>query len=165
MTLNPPTRSSFGLGLLAMLPACGFTPVYGPGGSGAALQGAVLVDAPITRDAYLLTRELETRLGRPNPGEYGLSYAIAVSEESIAISRNNVTTRYNILGVITYALRDLSTQAVITSGKVSNFTGYSASGSTVATQAAKEDARTRLMTILAEQIVTLLLVSAPKSGA
>ncbi|MEI4263349.1 LPS assembly lipoprotein LptE [Roseovarius sp. D0-M9] len=158
------TRRAFAVGLLAALPACGFAPVYGPGGAGNALQGAVLVDTPVTREDYLLTRELETRLGRANPGRYGLSYSTAIGSEAIAISRANVTTRYNLLGETTYALRDLDTQAVIASGKVNNFTGYSASGSTVATQAAERDARERLMTILADQIITRLLVSVPKSG-
>lgn len=159
------SRRTFILTALAALPACGFTPVYGPGGTGSALQGAVLVDAPISRDGYLLTQELETRLGRANPGRYGLSYSIAMGEESMAIARDDVTTRFNLLGDITYALRDLDTQVVIASGKVSNFTGYSASGSTVATQAAERDARQRLMTMLAEQIVTRLVVAVPTSGS
>ncbi|MCQ0093805.1 LPS assembly lipoprotein LptE [Roseovarius sp. M141] len=157
-------RRSFCLAALAALAACGFTPVYGPDGAGTALQGQVLVDEPITRDAYLLTRELETRLGRANPGRYGLSYAITMFVESIAISQDNVTTRYNLLGGVTYALRDLDTQAVVASGKVDNFTGYSASGTTVATQAAEKDARERLMNIMAEQIVTRLIVAAPSFG-
>lgn len=164
MSRTRPTRRAVILGALCILPACGFAPVYGPGGAGTALQGQVAVDAPVTRDAYLLTRDLETRLGRADPGRYGLSYAITVGAESIAISKANVTTRFNLLGDVTYALRDLDTQAVITSGRVSNFTGYSASGSTVATQAAEEDARARLMSIMADQIVTRLIAAVPASG-
>lgn len=158
-------RRSFCLAALAAVPACGFAPVYGPDGAGTALQGQVLVDEPVTRDAYLLTRELESRLGRANPGQYGLSYAIDVRQESIAISKANVTTRFNLLGDVTYALRDLDTQEVITSGKVSNFVGYSASGSTVATQASEGDARGRLMNILTDQILTRLIVDVPVSGS
>jgi LPS-assembly lipoprotein len=45
----------------------------------------------------------------------------------------------------------------VTSGSVDNFTGYSATGTTVATLAAERDAQERLMTILADQIVTRLL--------
>ena len=158
-------RRTLILTALAALPACGFTPVYGPDGAGTALQGMVLVDAPITRDEYLLTREVETRLGRGNPGRYGLSHGIAVRAESIGISPTNVSTRFNLLGDATYALRDLETQKVIASGTVSNFTGYSASGSTVATQAAEIDARARLMTILADQIVARLLIAVPAPRA
>lgn len=154
-------RRLFGLGALSALAGCGFTPVYGPGGGGAALQNAVLVDAPATRDAFLLTRTVEERLGRPSDPRYGLGTAITVTQEAIAISSNNVTTRYNLLGTVTYALRDLATGAVLGSGKVTNFTGYSASGSTVATQAAERDARERLMQILTDQMITRLVAVAP----
>ncbi|QIE45411.1 hypothetical protein G5B38_07695 [Pseudohalocynthiibacter aestuariivivens] len=158
------SRRLFCLGSLAVLCACGFTPVYGPGGGGAALQDAVLTDAPKTRDAFLLVREIEERLGRGSPATYGLSYAIKVDEEAIAIDQNDVTQRYNLLGEVTYALRHLQTGAVVTSGKVNNFTGYSASGSTVATQAAERDARERLMSILADMMITRLVVAAPTSA-
>ncbi|HEY9038218.1 MAG TPA: LPS assembly lipoprotein LptE [Roseovarius sp.] len=157
-------RRVFCLMALAAVPACGFTPVYGPNGAGTALQGKVLVDAPVTRDAYLLTRELESRLGRANPGRYGLSYSITLGTESIGVTKTNVSTRYNMLGNATYALRDLDGGEVVTSGKVNNFVGYSASGSTVATQASEGDARKRLMNILADQIVTRLIVAVPATG-
>lgn len=159
------SRRLFCLGSIAALGACGFTPVYGPGGGGAALQDAMLADAPNTRDGFLLVREIEERLGRGSPPTFGLSYAIAVSEEAIAIDPNDVTQRFNLLGEVTYALRHMETGTVVTSGKVSNFTGYSASGSTVATQAAERDARARLMSILADQLITRLVVAAPSAGS
>ncbi|MCZ4353306.1 LPS assembly lipoprotein LptE [Roseovarius aestuarii] len=161
MTNTCPTRRVVMMGAVAALAACGFQPVYGPGGGGAALQNAVLVDEPLTRDAYLLTREVEQRLGRATDAQYGLGYDISVREESIAISSNDVTTRYNLIGQVTFALRDLSTQKVVNSGKVNSFTGYSASGSTVATQSAEQDARERLMQILADQMITRLIAVAP----
>lgn len=160
MTLD---RRMFLLAGLAALSACGFTPVHGPGGAGTALTGAVLVDEPVTRDGYLLTRALEDRLGRANPGRYGLSFGIDLSRDSSAISRRNVTTRVNLLADATYALRDLESQEVVASGRIDTFTSYSASGTPVATQAAEEDARKRLMSILADQIVTRLVVAAPAS--
>lgn len=161
MNTNRLNRRLFGLTALGALAACGFTPVYGPGGGGSALQNAVSVDAPVTREAYLLTREIEQRLGRATDARYGLGYDITVRQESIAISSNNVTTRYNLIGQVTYALRDLATQKVVNSGKVNSFTGYSASGSTVATQAAERDARARLIQILADQLITRLVATAP----
>ena len=53
--------------------------------------------------------------------------------------------------------------AVVTQGNVGGFTGYSATGSTVATTAARTDAQDRLMVILADQIVTRLIAAAPAS--
>lgn len=141
---------------LPLLVACGFTPVYGPGSTGAALQNRVLVTAPEDRNSFVLTREIETRLGRANTPAYGLDVTITTTEERLAIDREGNTTRFNLVGVAGYALRDTTSGQIVTSGSVENFTGYSATGSTVATLAGEQDAQDRLMTILAEQIVTRL---------
>ena len=58
-----------------------------------------------------------------------------------------------------WALADLATGARLTGGRVDNFTSYSATGSTVASLAAEEDASLRLMRILADQIVARLLAT------
>jgi LPS-assembly lipoprotein len=141
------------------LGACGFQPVYGTGGAGRTLQNRVLVDAPSTRDSYVLVRELEERLGRAASPAYGLALTITTSEEGLAIDRAGNTRRFNRLGRVDYALRDLETGSVLTSGTVENFVGYSATGTTVATLAAEQDAQERLMNILAEQITTRLYAS------
>jgi len=153
-------RNFLGLSAAATLSACGFAPVYGPQGGGTKLLGAVRVDDPKTRDDFLFVRTMEDRLGRPSNERYGLSYAIKLSAEAVAISSNNVTTRYNLLGEVTFSLRDLETDQAVTSGKAQNFTGYSASGTTVSAQAAEKDARRRLMTILADDVTTRLTAAA-----
>lgn len=153
-------RRFFLLGTATLVAGCGFTPAYGPNGAATALQGSIAVDEPDSRAGYLLTRALEDRLGRPSPARYGLACSITLNEDSAAISATNVATRFNLLGRVTYALRDLATGEVLTSGKVDSFTSYSASGSTVATQAAERDAEERLMTILADQLTTRLIAEA-----
>ena len=150
------------LGLPAGLAACGFQPAFGPGGAAQGLQNAVLVDSPNSRPGYLLTRHIEDRLGRGELRRYGLSYAITLSEDEIAISPTDVTTRFNLLGKVKYALRDLDSKVVLFSGEVDSFASYSASGTTVATQAAARDAEARLMVILADQILTRLTAEAGK---
>ncbi|GAB4285838.1 MAG: LPS assembly lipoprotein LptE [Roseovarius sp.] len=142
------------------LAGCGFAPAFAPGGAATRLQGSILVDAPDSRPAYLLTRRIEERLGRADAPRYGLSYSIALADTPIAISSSNVITRYNKLGSITWALRDLDSEKVLASGKVDSFTSYSASGTTVATEAAERDAEARLMAILADQIITRLIADA-----
>ncbi|SLN69072.1 hypothetical protein PEL8287_03850 [Roseovarius litorisediminis] len=154
-------RRLFLFGCVAGLSACGFAPAYGPSGRANALQNTVRVDGPADRNDYLLTRALEDRLGRSSSPRYALSYAIETETESIAIAKNNATTRFNILGEVTFALRDLETAQVVSSGKVDSFTGYSASGTTVATQTAERDAQQRLMAILADQIMARLIAAAP----
>jgi LPS-assembly lipoprotein len=86
---------------------------------------------------------------------------IAIATEAIAIDRTNVSSRFNMLGRVHYALLDRQTGASVTTGMVESFTAFSAAGSPVATQAAERDAEQRLMTILADQLVTRLIATTP----
>lgn len=150
------------LGLaLAAVAGCGFSPAYAPGGAGDALVNRIEVSAPATRAGYLLTQELETRLGRTGDAPYVLTHQIALRRAAIAITSENVASRINLLGEVAYTLRDRVTGATLASGRVESFTSYSASGTPVANQAAERDAEARLMTILADQLITRLLAEAP----
>ena len=145
------------LALPLALAACGFTPVYGPGGAGAQLRGQVLVQEPETQAGYLLTRHLETRLGRSGgTPRYALDLVIFSDEEGLAVNAAGDLTRFNLVGRVDYVLRDSTDGAIVTSGKVENFTAYSAIGTTVASLAAERDAIERLMVILGDQITARL---------
>lgn len=152
-------RRFFLMSGLALLAGCGFAPAYGPGGAGTALMGRVVVEAPDTRASYLLTQEIETRLGRPANPRYALIPVVTLNTQAMAINRNNVASRFNLLGTVAYSLRDLETGLIVTSSEVTSFTGYSATGTTVAVQAAERDAEARLMAILADQVLTRLLAA------
>lgn len=148
--------------MLATLPvaACGFTPAYGPGGGAQTLNHSIEVRAPESRMDYLMTRQLEERLGRSDAPDYLLDYSLTASEERIAITANNITRRFNLVGSADFTLtaRD---GTVIIKGNEESFVGYSATGTTVATRAARSDAEQRLTTILADRIVTRLIAAAP----
>ncbi|KZZ03547.1 hypothetical protein A3747_11420, partial [Sulfitobacter sp. HI0076] len=126
------------------------------GGAGTALQNRVLVDAPEDRFGYFLVREVESRLGRAATPRWGLALTTTTTEDGLAIDSEGNTRRYNLLGTTSYALRDLDSGQIVTSGKVESFTGYSATGTTVATRAAELDAQERLMVILADLVVSRL---------
>ena len=148
------------LALPLALAACGFSPVYGPDGAGTQLRGQVLVQEPSSQAGYLLTRQLETRLGRSgSASRYALDLTIKLDEDGLAINSTGDITRFNLTGVVEFALRDTTAGTVVTSGKVENFTAYSATGTTVATLAAERDAVERLMTILGDQITTRLFAA------
>ncbi|MBT8153498.1 hypothetical protein KMP13_06230 [Epibacterium ulvae] len=154
------------LALLMGAAACGFTPVHAPGGTGALLHDQVLVQAPeevpsnSNVAAYFLVRALEDDLGRGGGGTYALDLRVNQDVEGQAITADNEITRYSVQGTASYTLRRLSDGAVMASGTVNNFTGYSATGSTIDTLASERDAEERLMEILADQIVTRLYTSA-----
>lgn len=145
--------------LCLVLAACGFEPVYGPGGTGTLLQNRVQVDTPIDREGFLLVRQLEERLGRPGDPAYALGVQLSVFEEARAIDPDGDLRRFHMIGQAEYTLKDKATGAVLQTDTVDNFVGYSATGTTVATLAAKRDATERLMTILADEIVLRLQAS------
>src|SRR6056297_1818867 len=75
-------------GLLAagLLAACTFSPVYAPGGAGAALNGAVTVIPPEGSAAFVLARRLEERLGPPVDPAFDLAFRLATDTDRIAIT-------------------------------------------------------------------------------
>ncbi|WP_299966567.1 LPS assembly lipoprotein LptE [uncultured Roseobacter sp.] len=160
---NPLLRRISRRGVLVMLPlalgACGFTAVYAPGGTGSTLRGNVTVNEPGSRSAFLLTRRLEETLGRSVQPAYRLNVSVSSRTEGLAFSRAGSITRYNLIGTADYALVEVATGQVMMSGDVENFTGYSATGTNVATLAARRDAEQRVMVLLADQITTRLLAS------
>ncbi len=152
-------RSFLGLTAALALGACGFRPAYAPGGAAEGLLGRVSVDAPNDRNGFDLVLRLEERLGRTKTPDFNLSFRIDTSETGLGITPDDVTTRFNINGTVSFALSDSATGQQLTAGKVSQFTAYSATGTAVATEAARADAYLRLMRILADQIVTQLVAT------
>ncbi len=160
-------RRTFLLGAasLGLLAACGFSPVYGPGGGADVLLGQIALDAPNTREGYLLTQRIEERLGRGVGGAYRLDYSVTVGTAGLGLSRTGDTTRYQKVGNVTYTLRDASSGDVLTRRNTSAFTGYSATGSNVSTFAAEQDAIRRLLVILGDQMVDQLILWASGQAA
>lgn len=148
-----------GAALTTGLASCTFTPAYAPGGPAAALQGAVRVESPNTKDGFDLVERLEERLGRPEAARYNLVYQITTERVAVGVTPEGATTRYHLRGKVTWQLTDMS-GTKLTEGLAQSFTSWSATGSTVSGLAAEEDAGFRLMRILADQIVTRLLASA-----
>ena len=152
-------RRRFGVVLAAAaLAGCGFTPVYGPDGTGAALLGQLSLDPPQDRNAYLLRRRIEERLGQATASAWRLSTQIKTDNIGLGFTTDGDITRYNINGTTDYTLRRTGSSEIFQQGKIQHFTSYSATGTTVATLAAKRDAEVRLMTILADQIIDQLLI-------
>lgn len=152
-------RRRFGVVLAAAaLAGCGFKPVYGPDGTGAALLGQLSLDPPQDRNDYLLQRRIEERLGQATAGAWRLSTQIKTDDIGLGFTTDGDITRYNINGTTDYTLRRTGSSEIFRQGKIQHFTSYSATGTTVATLAAKRDAEVRLMTILADQIIDQLLI-------
>ncbi|MEL6550615.1 MAG: LPS assembly lipoprotein LptE [Pseudomonadota bacterium] len=157
------TRRSV-LGGLALLPACGFTPVFAPGAGATALRGAVVLGTPDSANAFLLTRALRIRLGDVETPRFSLAVDARLTEAGSVITRTQQINRFTLTGTATYTLATTD-GAVAAEGEVRGFTAYSASGTTVATRAARADAEARLMEILADRILTALAADLSSLGA
>ena len=155
--------SSFSRRFLLLVPlalaACGFAPVYGPGVSAEGLQNSIRVADPTDKLGFDLVERLEEQLGRPTAARFELTYTIETEPVGVGVTSDGAITRYNLVGSITYTLTNRVTGASLTEGRVDSFTSYSATGSTVAGLEAEDDARTRLMRLLADQIVARLLAT------
>lgn len=149
------------LGALS-LGACGFAPVYGPQGGAGGLLNAVALPEPTGDAAFAFNRRFEERLGRGTPPTppYALSLRLETTAQDIGATSAGNITRYRLIGRAFYALSDTATGATLRESRTNAFTGYSTTGSTVATRAAEEDARARLMVLLADQVIDDLLLYA-----
>ena len=146
-----------GAGVLA---GCGFAPVYGPGGGAQRLQGQVGLAPPGDALAFAFNQRFEERMGRGDAGLYKLDVTLGTGAEGLGSTSAGATTRYRVDGEARFALRAAGSDTVLVDGVTKAFTGYSTTGSTVATLAAKRDASERLMVILADQVIDELLLRA-----
>ncbi len=147
------------LGGLPLLAACGFEPVFAPGGDAEALRGKILIDAPRDAVGFELVRQLEARLGQADGPRFSMGARISIEEDALAITPEAAITRFSVLGAVEYQLIDILDGRQVTAGRVESFTSYSNTGSPISTRAARRDARDRLMVILADKIVTRLLAT------
>ncbi len=148
------------LGLGATLGACGFTPVYGPGGVARDLRGQIAVAPPDDRNGFELVRRLEERLGQPAGGRYRLDYTLETREEGSGYTIDAETARSRVFGTLGFTLTDEATGERVQAGSVGSFVSYSLEGTTVAAASSRTDAYRRLMVALADLVVSRLIAGA-----
>lgn len=144
-------------GAAALLAGCGFTPVHGPSGSGADLMGTIRADDPVSRRDFNFVAALEERLGRPAADRFALAYAIEVSTLAGGTVRGQGATRNQLRGTLDYVLTDAA-GVEVTSGRVRASAAYSLTATQLANLTAREDAELRLMRMLADSVVSRLMI-------
>jgi LPS-assembly lipoprotein len=150
------SRCGFFLAALA-LAGCDLVPVNGANTKFQLLRNTVLVQAPTNRVEFELVRNLEVQLGQAVSKLYDLQYKLSVYEDIVVVSAAQEINRFSLVGLLEYSLVD-SGGVVLLTETAKSFTGYSATGTTVATQRSKRDAYDRLMVILAKQVSNSLLI-------
>ncbi len=162
---EPSRRQVLGaLALPALLAACGFTPLYGEGAPASRMAGRVEVAQLYGAAGFALREALTGRLGPAVDPAYRLDVGLRLTRTGVALTQQNVTTRFNVIGTASYRLVPLAGGPAIASGEVRAITGFSAPeaeiSSAFAQRAAEQDAEHRLAVELANRILQRLALSA-----
>ena len=129
MSWSEPRRAvlaALAAGLAACLAACGFTPLYAPGSPAAGMGGRVEVAVVEGAPGFAMREELTSRLGPATAATHRLDVTLALEQTGVALTQQDVTTRYNVTGTAGYALVPLAGGPPVASGTVRAITGYSA---------------------------------------
>lgn len=154
---------SLALSLTLGLTACGFHPLYGDYKSGVpAADFAGVYIAPISdRSGQQLRNFLIERVnfnGQPTRPLYTLTVSLSVQGSGLALSRDNTTTRSSLTATAHYTIADTATGKVIERGTSRATDSYDVLVSDYATLAARDDANTRVLRELSDDIQTRLAV-------
>jgi len=140
------------------LSGCGFQPLYGEqGGAAGALRGEVAVSGADGRLGFQFRDRLRRRLDDPRPeAAFTLAVALSLSDEGLAITRQDDVTRFSVTGEARWRLVRGRDGAEIAQGVVTSSSGYSTLASPYATRIARRDAERRVAEDLAERVFARL---------
>ncbi len=128
----------------------------------AALRGVFSYRTDDDPFGFVMGQQLAERLGDSQSARFVLKTTARTDERAAAITAEGDTSRLNITGEANWSITEVASSTQLATGKVSAFTSYSATASTVATQASRDDATARLAMILADMIVTRVLAQADR---
>ena len=162
-------RRAFLLGAAGFaLAGCGFSPLYGEGEPAREVLGRVDVGLIEGEPGFEMRRRLVERLGYPESPTHRLEVDLELRRAGVALTDENVTTRFNIVGEADYVLVPLNGGDPVRFDSVISTTGFSAPDSSTsvafAVQSAQRDAERRVAVTLADQIALRLAVSAGEWG-
>ncbi len=144
------------------LTACGFTPIFASGEGGAGLNGRLALNVPDTPDGYRFRTRIEDRLGRAVAPAATLSVEL-VTEETAAITEPDGTVRRSHLqGRAIWRLVS-NAGATLAEGEERAFVGASDQQDRAMARTVNQDAGEMLMVLLADQIVSQLLLLVPEA--
>ncbi len=163
---EPALRLSATLGLVLGLGACGFTPLYDPGTEARALQGRI--DVPVISGAagFVMREQLQNRLGQAVDPAYVLEVDLALDTTGIALTTDNVTTRFQVVGTAEFLLVPVGGGDPVLGDIVEAVASYSApesqSVSAFASRVAERNAELRVARTMADRIATRIALSAER---
>jgi LPS-assembly lipoprotein len=152
------------LGLSLLVSACGFRPLYGEHAVSvnASDQLAAIRIEPIPdRSGQILYNALRdglNPLGRPASPDYRLHVKLDEALEDLALRSDETATRVNITLTAAYTLFSGDAKQPVLKGVTRTTTAYNILDSPYATLTSREDARSRALVDIANEIRTRLAV-------
>ena len=147
--------------LAPVMAGCGFAPLYAnrgkPGTSAQADLNATKIATIPDRSGQMLRNELIDRMnvgGEPRAPVYELKVKLRESEEKLLVRKDEVATAANLTLFADYQLTEIASGKVLTSGTARVLTRYDVLRAQYGTIAAEQDARSRGVGQLAEDIRT-----------
>jgi LPS-assembly lipoprotein len=149
---------------LAALPACGFEPLYAPSGPAAAALGKVEVEVIEGTPGFLMRERLIDLLGPAEAPTHRLAVDLALDKVGVAITEQDVTTRFNIRGTAAWRLFPIGAAEPVLSGEAGAVSGYGAPSSDTASAfailSAQRAAEETVALLLADRIARRLALDA-----
>lgn len=151
-------------GLLFVLAACGFEPLYGDRSDGPNVAdelGKTYVLPIADREGQLLYNYLRDRIvprGQPSRPKYVLAVELDERVSGAVVRRDATASRLNLTLTAKYVLRDAATNAVLTRGKAEAVGSYNVRSDPYPTLVAELDVRERVARDLSDEIRNRLAV-------
>ena len=147
---------------------CGFQPIHGQksAASSAALENfdiALIADRTGQMMRNELLQQMQPRGAVASP-RYGLGVALTESLADLAIRKDDVATRANLMLTARFSVMSRVDGSVLFSGQVRSVNSYNILTSDFATLSAREDARKRAVRVLALDIKERLSVWLVQTG-
>jgi len=155
------------LALLAGVPlaGCGFSPALLPGAPATALRGRIRADDPADRDGVEFVARLEERLGRPEAPLWRLAWTLELDERRLGLVAGEGESRAHVVGRLDWRLLPPDADSPAAQGSLTRFAAFSRTATPLAERSAAQDARRRVVAMLADALATELIATAPEPPA
>ena len=135
------------------LAGCGFTPLYGQGGMGAALDDVAVRVADHSRAGFLLQEKLNDALGRHSDhASWVVELEVGTRRAARGVRVNNVASRYEITMTVDLVLKDALTQKVALKDTIIATATYDSADQPYSGLAAEQDGEVRASAVAADLI-------------
>jgi LPS-assembly lipoprotein len=161
---NKPAKAILFAAAAFALAACGFHPLYGTIGGGAATDAAlrsIYVESIPDRVGYQLRNDLIDQFNAQSSSTgaaYRLQIELKSDEKGLALQENASITRFSYHLTAHYQLLVAGSTTVLKKGDVHSLTSYNVVQSPYATVAANKDAQDRAVEDIAERLRTEIAV-------